>query len=600
MKKNKILNSARMLRMAGWIFAIASIAVFVAAGFSVAFRDLHQTYMLAQETAAFLEIQCEKYDNYARGVSAKAIQEILDRAEGLKKFISPGQYRNSDFLNYFIRAEHLSGAMILDDQLTVLAQADMDDKDSETMWEHVIERQSVQDILNYPGKKYVDEETIDGTPYQYAVIANAEDDALILCYASAQKPSRDIYGYSVEQLLNGNNFHKNPIAIVTNGERILSSTVPELNGLGIEDCPVTRPGEIHWKKDALTRFTYKKSIWYGIHQVSGTYSLYVMYPSDEVYANRKSFFVIGFMAYLLVVVLILCVQRYFDRKNLDNTRKQLSIIRGISLSYNSIFLYHTETKQLEAVKIADQLKPLYTGVKPAQFVLGACDAYLEAEGTNRVLELLHEDTLEKRLEGKPYIGKEIPCKNGKWYSLVLIPQEYDAEKHLRTVLAVIRDISHIKQAQELSFKDRLTGLHNRNYMEVKGRQFLRDGKLPISLIMVDCNYLKRTNDTLGHEYGDKLLQKVADIFQESAPDNCEVMRIGGDEFLILGRECPREQAEEIVEKIRQRMQEESTEELPLSAAFGIHTTEEGEFSFEKAYYLADQAMYRDKKGTRRR
>ena len=592
MKKNKILSSARILRMAGWIFAVASIAVFIAAGFSVAFRDLHQTYMLAQETAAFLEIQCEKYDNYARGVSAKAIQEILDRAEGLKKFISPEQYRNSDFLNYFIRAEHLSGAMILDDQLTVLAQADMDDKDSETMWEHVIERQSVQDILNYPGKKYVDEETIDGTPYQYAVIANAEDDALILCYASAQKPSRDIYGYSVEQLLNGNNFHKNPIAIVTNGERILSSTVPELNGLGIEDCPVTRPGEIHWKKDALTRFTYKKSIWYGIHQVSGTYSLYVMYPSDEVYANRKSFFVIGFMAYLLVVVLILCVQRYFDRKNLDNTRKQLSIIRGISLSYNSIFLYHTETKQLEAVKIADQLKPLYTGVKPAQFVLGACDAYLETEGTNRVLELLHEDTLEERLEGKPYIGKEIPCKNGKWYSLVLIPQEYDAEKHLRTVLAVIRDISHIKQAQELSFKDRLTGLHNRNYMEVKGRQFLRDGKLPISLIMADCNYLKRTNDTLGHEYGDKLLQKVADIFQESAPDNCEVMRIGGDEFLILGRECPREQAEKIV-------QEESTEELPLSAAFGIHTTEEGEFSFEKAYYLADQAMYRDKKGTRR-
>lgn len=36
-----------------------------------------------------------------------------------------------------------------------------------------------------------------------------------------------------------------------------------------------------------------------------------------------------------------------------------------------------------------------------------------------------------------------------------------------------------------------------------------------------------------------------------------------------------------------------------SAAFGIHTTETGEFSFEKVYYLADQAMYRDKKKSRR-
>ena len=167
------------------------------------------------------------------------------------------------------------------------------------------------------------------------------------------------------------------------------------------------------------------------------------------------------------------------------------------------------------------------------------------------------------------------------------------------VLAVLCDITHIKQAQELSFKDRLTGLHNRNYMEVKGRQFLRAGSLPISLIMADCNYLKRTNDTLGHEYGDKLLRKVAVILRESSPDNCDVLRIGGDEFLILGRECPRSQAEAIVAEIRRRFAEESTEELPLSAAFGIHTTETGEFSFEKVYYLADQAMYRDKKKSRR-
>lgn len=599
MKKNKISDSPRILRMAGWIFAVASIAVFSIAGFSVAIQDLRQTYRLAQETASFLETQCEKYDNYAKGISAKSIQEILDRAEGLKKFIAPEQYSSSDFLSYFIRAEHLSGAIILDDTFSVVAQADLDEKDSASMWEHVIGRQSVRDILTYPGKKYVDEVTIDGTPYQFAVIANADADGLILCYASAQKPSRDIYGYSVEQILNGNNFHKNPIALVTGGEWILSSTDPELTGMGTEECQITRPGEIRWKKDALTRFSYKNSIWYGIHQVSGTYSLYVLYPSDEVFANRKSFFVIGFMAYLMVIVLILAVQRYFDRKNLDNTRKQLSIIRGISLSYASIFLYHMETKKMEAVKLSDGFRALFHGAKTADFVEAVCEKYLDPENREKVFELLHEETLEERLRGKPYIGKEIQIKTGQWYSLVLIPQEYDAEDHLKMVLAVIRDISHIKQAQELSFKDRLTGLHNRNYMEVKGRQFLREGKLPFSLIMADCNYLKRTNDTLGHEYGDKLLRKVAEIFQESAPENCEVIRIGGDEFLILGRECPREQAEEIVARIRERFAEESSETLPLSAAFGIHTTEEGEFSFEKAYYLADQAMYRDKKGTHR-
>lgn len=600
MKKIKLLNSARLLRMAIGIGAAASIAVFAAVGVSAAVRDLRQTYVLARETALFLEIQCEKYDNYARGLSAKSIQEILDRAEVVKSFLASEQYMDSEFLRYFIRAEHLSGIIILDDTFSVAAQADMDYKDSAVLWEHVLARQSVRDILAHPGKKYVDEEIIDGKVYQYAVIANAEDDGLILCYASAETPSRDIYGYSVEQILSGNSFYKKPIAIVTDGTQILSSTDPELTGLNTEDCEITKAGNISWKNDALARFSYRKSIWYGVHQVSGVYSLYVAYQADRVFANRKSFFAIGFMVYLLVIVLILFVQRYFDRKNLENTRKQLSIIRGISLSYNSIFLYHMEEKTLEAVKISDCLKWLFTETKPERFVRRACETYLEPEGEKQVLELLHEDTLEERLKGKTYIGEEIPCKNGQWYSLVLIPQEYDAENHLKMVLAVIRDISHIKQAQELSFKDRLTGLHNRNYMEVNGRQFLRDGGLPVSLIMADCNYLKRTNDTLGHEYGDRLLMKIARIIRDVVPENCEVMRIGGDEFLILGRECPRGQAEKIVEEIRRRFEEESTEELPLSAAFGIHTTEEGAFSFEKAYYLADQAMYRDKKETRRK
>ncbi len=599
MKKTKSLSSGRLLQMAAWMFAVASVAVFVVTGFSVAVRDLHQTYVLAQETASFLEIQCEKYDNYASGLAAKSAQEILDKAEVLKKFITPEQYENSEFLSYYIRAEHLSGAMILDNAFCVVAQDDMDHKDSASLWERVIARQSVRDILTYPGKKFIDETVIDGTPYQYAVIANAAGDGLILCYASAQKPSKDIYGYSVEQILAGNNFHKNPVVIMTDGERILSSTDPALTGLRTDACEITKNESVSWKNDALTRLSYRKSIWYGIHRVNGTYSLYVVYPSDKVFTNRKTFFVIGFTLYLLVIVLILFVQRYFDRKNLENTRKQLNIIHGISLSYNSIFLYNLELKTLEAVKISDRLKSLFAETKPADFVMEVCETYLEPEGKKRVLELLQKETLEERLQGKPYIGKEVPCKNGQWYSLVLIPQEYDAEHHLRRVLAVIRDISHIKQAQELSFKDHLTGLHNRNYMEIKGRQFLQNGPLPVSLIMADCNYLKRTNDTLGHEYGDKLLQKIADIIRTSVTGNCEVMRIGGDEFLVLCRECTNAEAKQIVAEIRRRFAEESTEELPLSAAFGIHTTEEGEFSFEKAYYLADQAMYRDKKKSRR-
>lgn len=113
--------------------------------------------------------------------------------------------------------------------------------------------------------------------------------------------------------------------------------------------------------------------------------------------------------------------------------------------------------------------------------------------------------------------------------------------------------------------------------------------------MADCNYLKCTNDTLGHEYGDLLLQRVANIIIETIPRNSVAMRIGGDEFLILCTQCNNQQAQKIVEDIKYKLIEKSDDKLMLSVAFGISTTVYNEFSFEKAYKVADEEMYRDKK-----
>ena len=155
-------------------------------------------------------------------------------------------------------------------------------------------------------------------------------------------------------------------------------------------------------------------------------------------------------------------------------------------------------------------------------------------------------------------------------------------------------VTSIQHAEELSFTDKLTGLHNRNYMESRAESFMRKDDLPVSLVMADCNYLKRTNDTLGHEYGDLLLQRVARCIQECLPQNGVAMRVGGDEFLILCASCPAERAAQLVAAIRKRLAENSDSVLTLSASFGAYTVESPGVPFEKAYHMADQAMYREK------
>lgn len=151
-----------------------------------------------------------------------------------------------------------------------------------------------------------------------------------------------------------------------------------------------------------------------------------------------------------------------------------------------------------------------------------------------------------------------------------------------------------KQAEELSIHDSLTGLYNRNFLTVKGPARLQQATLPISVIMGDCNYLKRVNDTYGHEYGDLLLKRVARVLQENLPPESAALRVGGDEFLLVCNHFPEKDAEALIERLQSELKRQSDDRLKLDVAFGHHTVTEGPFDYEKAYHKADRDMYRNK------
>ena len=211
---------------------------------------------------------------------------------------------------------------------------------------------------------------------------------------------------------------------------------------------------------------------------------------------------------------------------------------------------------------------------------------------------LSMESMAERLKGKRYLGIEVQDITGKWYSLQLIPERYDEAGNVQAVLLATDDVTAMKQAEELSFKDKLTGLYNRNYLEAESEHMVQAGDFPTSLIMADCNYLKRTNDTMGHEYGDLLLQRTADAIRESIPKRCVAMRVGGDEFLIVCLQTGEEEAKRLIDVIRGRLEEKSDAVLTLSVSFGASVIDDGSISFAEAYQKADEEMYREKQVSR--
>lgn len=101
----------------------------------------------------------------------------------------------------------------------------------------------------------------------------------------------------------------------------------------------------------------------------------------------------------------------------------------------------------------------------------------------------------------------------------------------RLMLSLIGDYE--TKLRDAALKDKLTGLYNRHYMLESLDKASSEGSEHF-LAMVDIDDFKKINDTYGHNAGDYVLSKLADIMREQC-NNCKLSRWGGEEFLILSK-----------------------------------------------------------------
>ncbi len=151
---------------------------------------------------------------------------------------------------------------------------------------------------------------------------------------------------------------------------------------------------------------------------------------------------------------------------------------------------------------------------------------------------------------------------------------------------------------ELSRTDPLTGLDNRRQWEEHAQQVLerrRTGLGPATLVMVDIDNFKTTNDARGHAVGDDVLRGVAAVLRENIGGNGHAVRYGGDEFaLALDVDEPR--ALSIAESIRRQVCELSFVAAPglrCTVSLGVATASPG-MSLRRWMVAADTALYHAK------
>lgn len=166
-------------------------------------------------------------------------------------------------------------------------------------------------------------------------------------------------------------------------------------------------------------------------------------------------------------------------------------------------------------------------------------------------------------------------------------------------LVSIQDITARKKAEEyllyLGTHDVMTGLYNRAYFEETILKLEARRKDPISIVILDLNYLKRVNDTLGHAAGDNLIRRAAEVLNTALHPGQIASRIGGDEFAIILPGEDEDSAAELIKQIQALvyLNNKYYRDPELSLSLGACTSR-ADLSLAKVISLADDAMYRSK------
>ena len=229
-------------------------------------------------------------------------------------------------------------------------------------------------------------------------------------------------------------------------------------------------------------------------------------------------------------------------------------------------------------------------------LLGKTHAILKhSDITDEVYEKMWtEMTIGNTWHGR--IKSQRKYQQSYWVDATIQPL-FDA-KEIVAYITIRKNITDQLAFEKLAKIDSLTSLLNRYAIEEDMRSYIQEAKrytLALSIIMVDIDNFKDTNDYYGHLAGDQVLKDFAWILQKTLRQTDKIGRWGGEEFMILLPHTPYEEALELAERLRNQIMIHSFENAGhKTASFGVTEYKYSE-SLTSLVNRADQALYTAKR-----
>ena len=215
-------------------------------------------------------------------------------------------------------------------------------------------------------------------------------------------------------------------------------------------------------------------------------------------------------------------------------------------------------------------------------------------------------------KSKMYFFSPLHCLERNYGYFVFVDSDYvlDNQLYVYWLISMGHSIENIRKQNllqnamvrmnEIYIKDSLTGAYNRFglerfFAEIKMKSLMAKTKMQISFIDIDG--LKKINDIYGHEEGDRIISAAAEILMENAVKS-NVVRYGGDEFIVIGTIQNEQEVEKYWEKVRAGIEDYNTNhkkhaELSMSFGYGVFNVDHKTY-LEDCIRVTDNKMYEEK------
>jgi diguanylate cyclase (GGDEF)-like protein/PAS domain S-box-containing protein len=261
------------------------------------------------------------------------------------------------------------------------------------------------------------------------------------------------------------------------------------------------------------------------------------FSAPEPAGRAIGYMLTGLLMLAIVGIIIFAIRRNFrHQRSVDARYKAL-----IDQANDGIVIVDSHTYQVLYTNPAFLNRLGYSNEEAQSLTL--TDIFADRDATpDSVLSRLIE------ADSQMALNMQQRCKNGSFFDTEVRCNALDVDG--RDVLAyVTHDVSLRRKAEQqlienqqrldkMAHHDQLTGLPNRHYLTAFLPQAIEEAKAAntmLGVVFLDLDRFKHINDTRGHETGDKLLQEVATRLRTCVRDSDVVIRMGGDEFVVVFR-----------------------------------------------------------------